>query len=98
GAAGRSYLYGAGGFLYEAPVAWYSAKARWDLAPGYEQYDHLFMTRGVEPGCLECHASRLRPAPGTRNGYRWPPFEEGGIACERCHGAGDDHVRGKGKM
>ena len=98
GAVGRSYLYAMDGFLYQAPVSWYSAPATWDLSPGYSQYDHLYLTRGIEPVCLDCHASGVQPAPGTANGYRAPPFREGGVSCERCHGPGDAHVAGKGKM
>jgi predicted CXXCH cytochrome family protein len=97
GAVGRSYLYTVDGFLYQAPVSWYSAPAKWDLSPGYQQYDQLYLTRGVETVCLECHASRLQPVAGTANGYRSPPFQEGGVSCERCHGAGEAHVAGRGK-
>jgi Tetratricopeptide repeat/Cytochrome c554 and c-prime len=98
GAVGRSFLYAHEGFLYEAPVTWYTARAIWDLAPGYEQYDHVYLTREVEPACLTCHASRLQPVAGTRNGYRSPPFLEGGISCERCHGPGEQHSRGNGQI
>jgi hypothetical protein len=98
GTVGHSYLYTMGGFLYQAPVSWYSAPAKWDLSPGYQAYDQLYLTRAIEPVCLECHASRLQPVTGTANGYRSPPFREGGISCERCHGSGDAHVAGHGKM
>ena len=27
-----------------------------------------------------------------------PPFQEGGVSCERCHGAGDSHAAGRGKI
>lgn len=96
GAVGRSYLFTVNGFLYEAPVSWYAGPARWDLSPGYQQYDQLYLTRGIETVCLQCHASRLDPAAGTANGYRTPPFREGGVSCERCHGAGNEHVAGRG--
>jgi hypothetical protein len=98
GTVGRSYLYTVDGFLYQAPVSWYSAPAKWDLSPGYQQYDSIFLTRGIETVCLQCHASRLQPAAGTANGYGSPPFRERGVSCERCHGTGDAHVAGRGKM
>ena len=98
GTVGRSYLYSVDGFLYQAPVSWYSAPAKWDLSPGYQQYDPLYLTRGIEPVCLQCHASGVQAVAGTANGYRVPPFREGGVSCERCHGAGDAHVAGRGKM
>jgi predicted CXXCH cytochrome family protein len=102
GTVGRSYLYTSylnttDSFLYQAPVSWYASPAKWDLSPGYQQYDRLYLTRPIEPVCLECHASRLQPVAGTANGYRSPPFQEGGVSCERCHGAGDAHVAGRGK-
>jgi tetratricopeptide (TPR) repeat protein len=46
----------------------------------------------VETGCLQCHASRLQPVAGTQNRYADPPFLQAGISCERCHGAGNEHV------
>src|SRR6185295_16366954 len=30
---------------------------------------------------------------GTQNKYETPPFEEGGVACVRCHGPGEAHIR-----
>jgi hypothetical protein len=98
GTVGRSYLYPVDGFLYQAPVSWYSAPGKWDLSPGYQQYDALYLTRGIEPVCLECHASGVQTVAGTTNGYRVPPFREGGVSCERCHGAGDAHAAGRGKI
>ena len=92
GAAARSYLLSAGGFLYEAPVAYYSNSASWNLAPGYAPYDYPFLTRPIQPGCLACHASGIQRLAGTQNAYSSPPFLEGGVACERCHGPGTDHI------
>ena len=93
GAAARSYLISDDGFLYQAPVAYYTSAAKWDLAPNYETYAYPYLTRPVTPNCLTCHASSLEPVPLTQNRYASPPFKEGGIACERCHGPGEDHVR-----
>src|SRR5260370_31067857 len=50
------------------------------------------MTRRVEPACLACHASGLRTVAGSVNGYDNPAFAEAGVSCERCHGAGENHV------
>ena len=93
GATARSYLLRDDGFVYQAPVAYYTAAARWDLAPNYETYAYPFLTRPVMPGCLTCHASSLNLVPLTENRYGNPPFQEGGIACERCHGPGEEHIR-----
>jgi Tetratricopeptide repeat/Cytochrome c554 and c-prime len=92
GAAARSYLLNFDGFLYEAPVAYYSSSASWKSAPGYAPLDYPYLTRPILPGCLECHASGIQRIPGTQNAYASPPFLEGGVACERCHGAGSDHI------
>jgi Tfp pilus assembly protein PilF len=81
------------GFLFEAPVAYYSASKKWGLAPAYESYAYPYLTRPVMPGCLTCHASSLTLVPGTQNRYGTPSFQEGGIACERCHGPGEAHIR-----
>jgi Tetratricopeptide repeat/Cytochrome c554 and c-prime len=92
GAAARSYLLSYEGFLYEAPVAYYSSSASWKSAPGYAPLDYPYLTRPILPGCLECHASGIQRIPGTQNAYASPPFREGGVSCERCHGPGSDHI------
>ena len=92
GAAARSYLLSVDGFLYEAPVAYYSNSASWNSAPGYVGFDYPYMTRPILPGCLQCHASAIRRVQGTQNAYDSPPFQEGGVSCERCHGPGGDHI------
>ena len=89
-----SYLIVDDGFLFEAPVAYYAAAKAWGLAPGYDRYPYPFLTRPIVPGCLSCHASRLQVEPLTLNRYQSPPFLEGGVSCERCHGDGAQHVSG----
>jgi hypothetical protein len=92
GGLGRSYLLSIDGFLYQAPVSYYSSSASWQVSPGYESKHAVDLTRAVETGCLQCHASRLQPATGTQNRFATPPFQEGGVSCERCHGPGAEHV------
>ena len=92
GAAARSYLMSVDGFLYEAPAAYYRDSASWKPAPGYASDDFPYLTRPVLPGCLECHSSGVQRIPETQNAYASPPFREGGVACERCHGPGSDHI------
>jgi hypothetical protein len=92
GTAARSYLLSVDGFLYEAPVSFYSRSASWASAPGVAQFDYPYLTRPILPGCLQCHASGIRRIAGTQNAYASPPFSEGGVACERCHGPGSDHI------
>lgn len=92
GAAAHSYLLSVDGFLYEAPVAYYSNSGSWKAAPGYASNDYPYLTRPVLPGCLGCHASGIQQIPGTPNRYQSPAFREGGVACERCHGPGSEHI------
>ena len=92
GAAARSYLLESGGFLFQAPVAYYARGKQWNLAPAYDRYAYPFLGRPIVPGCLQCHASRLQPLAQTLNRYAPEPFLEGGVGCERCHGPGAAHA------
>jgi hypothetical protein len=92
GHAARSYVLNVDGFLYEAPVAYYTNPGSWNAAPGYAFYSYPYLTRPILPGCFQCHASGIQWIPGTQNAYASPPFREGGVACERCHGPGSDHI------
>jgi predicted CXXCH cytochrome family protein len=92
GAAARTFLINEGGFLFDAPVTYYRQFASWKGSPGYESLDYPYLTRPVVPGCLQCHASGIQTKAGTLNGYATPPFLENGVSCERCHGAGSDHI------
>jgi Tetratricopeptide repeat/Cytochrome c554 and c-prime len=98
GAAARTFLMDDGGFLFESPVTFYRQSASWKPSPGFESFDYPYLTRPVVPGCLQCHASGIQASAGTLNGYRTPPFLENGVACERCHGAGSEHIAKGGSM
>ncbi len=95
GAAGRSFLTTIGGFVFQAPVTWYTNQARWDVSPGYEKDIVSRWSRAVEPECLACHSSQVRFAKGYQNRYADPPFAQNGIGCERCHGPGSQHIAGR---
>lgn len=90
---GRSFLTQREGYLFELPVTWYARKALWDASPGYEREPEVRLDRAIDPTCLSCHASRIRPVLGTVNRYGDPPFLENGVGCERCHGPGSEHVQ-----
>ncbi len=98
GAAARTFLIDDGGFLFESPVTYYRNSASWKPSPGYESVDYPNLTRPIVPSCFECHASAIQARAGTLNGYAQPPFLENGVACERCHGAGGDHIAKGAKM
>ncbi len=86
----RSYIIEKNGFLYEAPITWYSIKKIWDLSPGYHEGFNSGFRRALGEECIHCH-----------NGYS--PFSEGSthhfqaiaqsIDCERCHGPGEIHIK-----
>jgi hypothetical protein len=92
GAAARTFLISDSGFLFESPATYYRQSASWKASPGFESVDYPYLTRPVVPSCLQCHASGVQATPGTLNGYGTTPFLENGVSCERCHGAGGDHI------
>ena len=78
------------GRLMELPISWYSeAGGYWAMSPGYDRPDHSDFRREVTDACLFCH-----------NGY--PSQVNGGLAmgidCQRCHGPGEAHSKGRGEI
>jgi hypothetical protein len=98
GSAARTFLIDSGGFLFESPVTYYRRSNSWNASPGFASFDYPNLTRPIANGCLQCHASGIQPRPGTLNGYQATPFLENGVACERCHGAGSDHIKTGSRM
>lgn len=60
GVRGQTYLYWQGDQLFELPVSYWTDGHRWINSPGYIDGTADF-TRPVNPGCLECHATYIRP-------------------------------------
>jgi len=99
GEKGRTYLFSDDGYLFEAPINWYTREKRWNMAPAYIESRDIPMNLPSYSSCLNCHTSGLQPrVPGTRNKFSGRPFLHDGITCERCHGTGDGHVSGKGPI
>ena len=73
----RSYLFSLEGFLFVAPINWYSQEGRWGMMPAYVEAREIPM---------------VRPVAGTENKFPGAPFLHGGITCQRCHGAGSGHM------
>jgi tetratricopeptide (TPR) repeat protein len=91
GENGISFLTRRGGYLYEAPLTYYSRSKSWEMSPGFENADFSF-NRPILPACLACHSGFPQPrAPGV-GAYAEPPFKELSIGCENCHGPGELHV------
>jgi hypothetical protein len=93
GVRGQSYLYWAGSNLFELPISYWSAGRQWINSPGYPDGTAIF-ERPVSPRCLECHTTFIQVT--TTGGPAYSYMKSSlvvGITCERCHGAGMDHIR-----
>jgi Flp pilus assembly protein TadD len=96
GEKGRTYLFSTDQFWFEAPINWYAQEGRWNMAPAYTEAREMPMNLPALMDCLNCHASGLHaPVAGTENKFIGAPFAHGGITCQRCHGAAEEHVEGK---
>ena len=92
GVRGVTYLYWQGDKLYELPVSYWRDGRQWINSPGYENSSANF-SRPVNPGCLECHATYIKPLSSDplTNSYDRDSLITG-ISCETCHGPGADHI------
>ena len=92
GAHASGYLVNLGGHLFQSPVAFYTTRRAYDLAPGYENTPDPDFTRPVSEECVLCHSGTALPVAGTLNEYRAPVFSADAITCERCHGPVEKHL------
>jgi hypothetical protein len=90
GGKGQTYLYWKGDELFQLPVTYWTELGQWVNSPGYRDGFPDF-SRRVLPRCLDCHATYFESLAPPLNRYRTTGFELG-ISCEKCHGAGRDHV------
>jgi hypothetical protein len=92
GVRGATYLYWDGDQLFELPVSYWTDGHQWINSPGYDNGTAKF-SRPVYPGCLECHATYIKPLSQdpTTNRYEKSSLVTG-ISCETCHGPGADHI------
>jgi photosynthetic reaction center cytochrome c subunit len=92
GSHAQGYLLSLGGHLFQSPVAYYTSRQSYDLAPGYENQPDPDFTRPVPEECVLCHSGTALHVPGSLNQYRSPVFADEGITCERCHGPSEQHL------
>jgi hypothetical protein len=98
GHLGLTYLYSLNDYLFESPIAYYSASQSLDLKPGLESMTQAPPALPVQAACLRCHMSAVQHSdPGTINRYRGLPFLHSGITCESCHGDTQPHLATGGK-
>ena len=88
----NSHIYNVNGFLYQAPITFYTQKGQWDLAPGYEDGHNSRFDRKIQTECITCHNGYPEHIEGSLNKYAEIKV---GIDCERCHGPGSIHVAEK---
>jgi len=98
GHLGLTYLYSLNGYLFESPIAYYSASQSLDMKPGLESMTQAPPALPVQAECLRCHMSVVQHSDsGTINRYSGQPFLHAGITCESCHGESRQHLVTGGK-
>ncbi len=97
GRKGQSFLYLRDSRLFQLPVSSWRNPDTWINSPGPAYVDGVAnFSRGVAPRCLECHATWIESVPDLRIENRFKTETAIlGITCERCHGAGGEHVAGE---
>lgn len=85
----NSHMVDFNGFIYQAPITFYAQKAKWDMAPGFENGFNSRFSRVIKMECMTCHNGLPEIEPGSENKYL---AVKNGIDCERCHGPGSIHV------
>ena len=88
----NSHILDINGYIYQAPITYYTQEGKWDMAPGFRVKENERFGRFLTSECLTCHNHFPTPVAGSLNKYSKMPT---GIECERCHGPGEIHVRQK---
>jgi tetratricopeptide (TPR) repeat protein len=88
----NSHLTLSNGYLYQAPLTYYTQDGKWDLPPGFENGGNEHFDRQIGLECMSCHNAYPEFVLGSINKYKSIPQ---GIDCERCHGPGSIHVSQK---
>ena len=91
GRKGQSYLYWKGDQLFQLPVSYWTELGAWVNSPGYLDGVADF-DRPILPRCLECHATYADAVDTFDNHYHKERGFVLGLACEKCHGPGREHV------
>lgn len=87
----RIYCYDENGMFYELPLTWYVHKQKWDMSPGYREFNNNRFSRYVSSMCFSCHNGHMSQVEDANHRYE-KPFHTG-IGCEDCHGPGELHIK-----
>lgn len=90
----NSHIVNTNGYLYQAPLTYYTQEGNWDLPPGFDDGRNSRFTRKIGLECMTCHNAYPDFVKGSENKFTHVPL---GIDCERCHGPGSIHVELKSK-
>jgi tetratricopeptide (TPR) repeat protein len=88
----NSHMWTSNGYVFQAPLTFYTQKQQWDLPPGFENGNNSRFNRMIGLECMTCHNGYPEFQLGAENKYN---LVKTGIDCERCHGPGSIHVREK---
>ncbi len=93
----NSHLYERNGYLFQAPLTFYTQEHYWELPPGFENGNNSRFNRMIDMECMSCHNALPTMHETSSRKFEELPM---GIDCERCHGPGELHVntraRGEG--
>jgi hypothetical protein len=87
------YLTQVGDHIFQSPLAYYTGRRVWDVAPGYEEDRQPDFSRPVSAECLFCHSGKPLPVSDSLNRYQPGVFGAYAITCERCHGDATAHLK-----
>lgn len=88
----HGYLVRVGNYLFQSPIAYYTQRGEWDIAPGFEKFPVPDFNRPATFECVNCHSGSARYVRGSRNRFEEPAFTQESIGCERCHGPTERHL------
>lgn len=88
----NSHMWRENGYVFQAPMTFYTQQHKWDLPPGFENGNNTRFSRIIGQECMTCHNGYPEFTAGSENKYS---LVKNGIDCERCHGPGSFHVKEK---
>ena len=91
GNKGKTYLTWKNDYLYQLQVSYLTSIHGWVNSPGSNT--QILVNRIVTPRCLECHSTYAGNITLGFSGQKFDPTRMiYRIGCEKCHGAGAEHV------